>query len=44
MLVIFSLFFPLPFLRGMLEFAPMVINVLIIFSTSMSSESARVCP
>ena len=42
-LVMFSLFCPLPCLRGVLEFAPSVSNVLIIFSTSMSSWSARVC-
>ena len=44
MLVMFSLFFPLLCLRGVLEFAPSVSNVLIILSTSMSSWSARVCP
>ena len=44
MLAMFSLFFPLPYLRGVLEFAPSVSNVLIIFSTSMSSWSDRVCP
>ena len=42
MLVMFSLFFPLPCLRGVLEFAPS--NVLIILFTSMSSWSARVGP
>ena len=42
MLVMFSLFYPLPCLRGVLEFAPSVSNVLIILSTSMSSWSARV--
>jgi hypothetical protein len=31
-------------LRGVLEFAPSVSNVLIILSTSMSSWSVRVCP
>jgi hypothetical protein len=35
-LVMFSLFCPLPCLRGVLEFAPSVSNVLIILSTSMS--------
>ena len=44
MLVMYSLFCPLPFLRGMLEFAPSVSNVPIIFSTSMSSWSVRVGP
>ena len=44
MYVMFSLFFSLPCLRGVLEFVPSVSNVLIIFSTSMSSWSARVCP
>ena len=43
MLVMFSLFCPLPCLRGVLEFARSVSNVLIILSTSMSSWSARVC-
>jgi hypothetical protein len=43
-LVMFSLFCPLPCLLGVLEFAPSVSNVLIILSTSMSSWSARVCP
>ena len=43
MLVMFSLFCPLPCLRGVLEFARSVSNVLIILSTSMSSLSARVC-
>ena len=38
----FSLFCPLPCLRGVLEFAPSVSNVLIILSTSLSSWSARV--
>jgi allophanate hydrolase subunit 1 len=38
-LVMFSLFCPLPCLRGVLEFAPSVSNVLIILSTSMSSWS-----
>ena len=42
--VMFSLFSPLPCLRGVLEFAPSVSNVLISLSTSMSSWSARVCP
>ena len=42
MLVMFSLFFPLPYLREVLEFTPSVSNVLIILSTSMSSWSARV--
>ena len=41
-LVMFSLFCPLPCLRGVLEFAPNVSNGLIILSTSMSSWSARV--
>ena len=41
MLVMFSLFFPLQCLRGVLEFAPSVSNVLIILSTSISSWSAR---
>ena len=36
MLVMFSLFCPLPCLRGVLEFAASVSNVLIILSTSMS--------
>ena len=44
MLVMFSLFFPLPSLRGVLEFAPSVSNVLIILFTSISSCSARVGP
>ena len=44
MLVMFSLFFPLPCLRGVLEFARSVSNVLIILFTSMSSWSAPVCP
>jgi hypothetical protein len=35
-LVMFSLFYPLPCLRGVLEFVPIVSNVLIILSTSMS--------
>jgi hypothetical protein len=35
---------PLPCLRGVLEFAPSISNVLIILSTSMSSWSARVYP
>ena len=43
MLVMYSLFCPLPCLSGVLEFAPSVSNVLIIFSISMSSWSARVC-
>jgi hypothetical protein len=43
-LVMFSLFYPLPCLLGVLEFAPSVSNVLIILSTSMSSWSARVGP
>jgi hypothetical protein len=42
-LVMFSLFCPLPCLRGVLEFPPSVSNVLIILSTSISSWSARVC-
>jgi hypothetical protein len=42
-LVMFSLFCPLPCLRGVLEFVPSVSNVLIILSTSMSSWNARVC-
>ena len=42
MLVMVSLFCPLPCLRGVLEFVPRVSNVLIILSTSMSSWSARV--
>jgi hypothetical protein len=33
-LVVFSLFCPLPCLRGVLEFAPSVSNVLIILSTN----------
>ena len=37
MLVMFSLFCSIPCLREVLEFAPSVSNVLIIFSTSMSS-------
>ena len=44
MLVMFSLFCPLPCLRVVLEFATSVSNVLIILSTSMSSWSARVSP
>ena len=44
MLVMFSLFYPLPCLRGVLEFDPSVRNVLIILSTFMSSWSVRVCP
>ena len=44
MLVMFSLFCPLPCLRVVLEFAPSVNNVLIILSTSMSSWSALVSP
>ena len=44
MLVMFSLFFSLPCLRGVLELAPNVSNVLIILFTSMSSWSARVGP
>ena len=43
-IILFSLFCPLPFLRGVLELAPRVSNVLIILSTSISSWSARVCP
>jgi hypothetical protein len=39
-----SIFCPLPCVRGVLEFAPSVSNVLIILSTSMSSWSARVEP
>ena len=41
MLVMFSLFCSLPCLRGVLEFASSVSNVLIILSTSMSSWNAR---
>ena len=41
-LVMFSLFCPLPCLRGVLEFDPSVSNVLIILFTSMSSGSAQV--
>ena len=44
MLVMYSLFCPLSCLRGVLEFAHSVSNVLIILSTSMSSWSARVSP
>ena len=44
MLVMFSLFFSLPCLLGVLELAPSVSNVLIILFTSMSSWSARVYP
>ena len=44
MLVMFSLFCPLPCLHGVLEFARSVSNVLIIFSTSMSSWSDRIGP
>ena len=44
MLVMLSLFCLLPCLRGVLEFAPSVSNVLIILSTSMSSWRARVGP
>ena len=44
MLIMFSLFFPLPCLRGVLEFVPSVSNVLIILSISMSSWSALVFP
>ena len=43
MLIMFSLFCALPCLRGVLEFAPSVSNVLIILSNSISSWSARVC-
>ena len=43
MLVMFSLFCSLPCLRGVLEFVSSVSNVLIIFSTSMSSWNAPVC-
>ena len=43
MLVMYSLFSPPPCLRGVIEFAPSVSNVLIILSISMSSWSARVC-
>jgi hypothetical protein len=39
-----KLFFPLPYLREVLEFVPSVSNVLIILFTSMSSWSARVDP
>ena len=42
MLAMVSLFSPLPCLRGVLEFAPSVSNVLIILSNSISSWSARV--
>ena len=42
MLIMFSLFCALPCLRGVLEFAPSVSNVLIILSNSISSWSARV--
>ena len=41
-LVMFSLFCPLPCLRGVLEFALSLSNVLIILFTSMSSWSTRV--
>ena len=44
MLVMFSLFCPLPCLRGVLKFARNVSNVLIISSTSMSSWSVQVGP
>ena len=44
MLVTFLLFFPLPCLRGVLEFVSSVSNVLIILSISMSSWSALVYP
>ena len=44
MLVMFSLFFPLPCLRGVLEFVSSISNVHIILSISMSSWSALVCP
>ena len=44
MLVMFSIFCQLPCLRGVLEFVPSVINVLIILFTSMSSWSALVGP
>jgi hypothetical protein len=37
-LIMFSLFCPLPCLRGVLEFAPSVSNVVIIFSTSMNED------
>ena len=43
-LVMFSLFCPLPCLSGMLEMVPSVSNVLIILFTSMSSWSATVGP
>jgi hypothetical protein len=42
--IMFSLFCPLPYLRGVFEFAPSVSNVLIILSTSMSSWSVRIFP
>ena len=44
MLVMFSLFCPLPCLREVFELAPNVSNVLIILSKWMSSWSARVGP
>ena len=44
MLVMVSLFCPLQYVRGVLEFARSVSNVPIILSTSMSSWSVRVCP
>ena len=44
MLVMVSLFCPLPYVRGVLEFVRSVSNVPIILSTSMSSGSVRVCP
>ena len=44
MLVMFSLFCPLPCLGGVFGFAPSVSNVPIILSTSMSSWSVRVGP
>ena len=44
MLAMFSLFCPLPCLRGVLECVSGVSNVLIILSTSMSSWIAPVSP
>ena len=44
MLVMVSLFCPLPCLRGVLEFARCFSNVLIIFSTSMSSGRLEFAP
>ena len=44
MLIMFSLFCPLPCLRGVFEFAPSVVNVLIIFPLPCLPWSVRVGP